>query len=131
MRIHHIGYLVKDIRKAQEDFINLGYSIEQEVLFDEYRGINISFLKKDGYCIELVASASNDSVVAGLSKKIKNSPYHICYESESFDEDIRKMTQNGEYLQIDRPMIAPALNNKRAVFLVNPNIGIIEIVENA
>ena len=34
---------------------------------------------------ELVSPAAEDSVVSGLMKKYKNSPYHICYQTRDFD----------------------------------------------
>ena len=129
MKIHHIGYLVKNINEALIEFERIGYTIEQDVIYDEYRKIHIAFIIKDGYRIELVASASDDSVVSGVYKRVKNSPYHICYESSSFDEDVDNLLKTGVYLQIDRAMPAPALNNHRVTFLVNAHFGLLEIVD--
>lgn len=129
MRIHHIGYLVKNIDKAQRFFLELGYEIKCNKIYDEYRKINILFLSKDGYEIELVSSASPDSVVANLYKHVKNSPYHICYETKNFEQKLKHLTDNG-YVQIGNPCVAPALNNKKVVFLMNSNIGMIELLES-
>lgn len=130
MKIHHIGYLVININEALKEFEKIGYILEQDVVYDEYRKVHIAFIIKDGYRIELVASASDDSVVSGIYKKIKNSPYHICYESSSFDEDVKRLLETGVYLQIDKPMPAPALNNHRVTFLMNVHFGILEIVDD-
>lgn len=129
MKIHHIGYLVKNINEAINEFERIGYIIEQDVIYDEYRKIHIAFIIKDGYRIELVASASDDSVVSGVYKRVKNSPYHICYESSSFDEDVKRLLETGVYLQIDKPMPAPALNNHRVTFLMNVHFGLVEVFE--
>ena len=43
MEIHHIGYLVKKLDKAFSAFLDLGYHVKQEAIFDEYRQANISF----------------------------------------------------------------------------------------
>ena len=74
LKIHHIGYLVKDIKKALSSFQDLGFSIAQETVFDSIRKVNICFLEKDGYTIELVSPTDSTSVVTNLLKKYKNSP---------------------------------------------------------
>ena len=81
LKIHHIGYLVKKLDAAIKSFECLGYQITQDTVYDDIRKINICFLQKDGYCIELVSPVSEDSVVSGLIKMFKHSPYHICYET--------------------------------------------------
>ena len=129
LQIHHIGYLVKKMDAAIRSFKDLGYEVFQDTVYDDIRKVNICFLQKDGCRIELVSPASEDSVVAGLIKKYKNSPYHICYESENFDEDYQSLLSNG-FLSIDTPTPAPALQNKEVVFLTNPSMGMIELVKN-
>ena len=66
MNIHHIGYLVKKGPKAQAAFEALGYIAEGEWTHDEIRKVDILFLQKDGYRIELVSPYAPDSVVSGL-----------------------------------------------------------------
>ena len=77
LKVHHIGYLVKKIEAATQTFEALGYQLIQDIMYDDIRKVNICFLQKDGYCVELVAPAAEDSVVSGLIKKYKNCPYHI------------------------------------------------------
>ena len=76
MNIHHIGYLVKKGPKAQAAFEALGYIAEGEWTHDEIRKVDILFLQKDGYRIELVSPYAPDSVVSGLIRTYKNAPYH-------------------------------------------------------
>lgn len=128
LKLHHIGYLVKKIDAAVTQFKLLGYVIQKDIAYDDYRKINICFMEKDGYVVELVSPASPDSVVTGLLKKYKNSPYHLCYESDDFDNDFETLTKEG-YTAIDTPTPAPALDHKRVVFLMNINIGMIELLE--
>lgn len=128
LKVHHIGYLVKKINAAVKEFQRLGYVLRQDIIYDDYRKINICFMEKDGYMIELVSPADPDSVVAGLLKKYKNSPYHLCYESTDFENDLSELTENG-YTAIDLPTPAPALGNNRVAFLMNASIGMIELLE--
>ena len=71
MNIHHIGYLVKKGPKAQAAFEALGYIAEGEWTHDEIRKVDILFLQKDGYRIELVSPYAPDSVVSGLIRTTK------------------------------------------------------------
>lgn len=94
---------------------------------DTYRKVDILFLEKDGYVVELVSPNAPDSVVSGLIKTYKNAPYHICYESADFQADLEQLTQNG-YVQIDQPAPAPAIGNRNVVFLMNSRLGMIELL---
>ncbi len=127
LSIHHIGYLVKKIEKAKDTFLSLGYQIEQDTLRDEIRKVDICFLIKDGYRVELVSPYAEDSVVSGLMKRYKNSPYHICYETTDFDAALTDLTAGG-FIAIDTPTPAPALGGRDVVFLSSAVLGMIELM---
>jgi methylmalonyl-CoA/ethylmalonyl-CoA epimerase len=127
LKIHHIGYLVKKIEKAKQSFLSLGYEVEQDTVYDDIRKVDICFLIKDGYRVELVSPRSEDSVVAGLMKKYKNCPYHICYETADFNADFDALSANG-FIAIDEPTPAPALQGRDVVFLNSASIGMIELI---
>ena len=128
LKVHHIGYLVKKIESAISSFEKLGYHITQDTVYDDIRQVNICFMEKDGYCIELVSPASETSVVSGLMKKFKNSPYHICYETENFDEDYMTLVSDG-FMAIDTPTPAPALQGREVVFMTSASAGMIELIK--
>lgn len=128
MNVHHIGYLVKHFDEAFSVFSDLGFRPDGSVTLDESRRIQIQFMSKDGVVIELVSPVSKDSAVGSLLKKIGASPYHICYESDDFQKDMESLEQKG-WLRITEPAPAPAIDENNVVFLFNPEIGLIEIVE--
>ena len=130
MRIHHIGYLVKKLPRAAEAFESLGYVRQGDATADGYRKVDILFLEKDGYVVELVSPNAPDSVVAGLMKTYKNAPYHICYLCGDLEKELAGLTSAG-YFQIDVPMPAPALGDRRVCFLMHPQMGMIELLEGA
>lgn len=127
LKIHHIGYLVKKMEQAKKTFESLGYQVEQDTVYDHIRKVDICFLNKDGCRVELVSPASPDSVVAGLIKKYKNTPYHICYEAEDPEGACQELTSSG-FIAIDTPTPAPALGGRRVVFLTSPVIGMVELI---
>lgn len=128
MKIHHVGYLVKKLEKAKAAFEKLGYVSKGQVTYDEIREIDILFMKKDGYVIELVSPKTKESVVANLIKKLGNTPYHICYEVDDIEGACEELSNSG-YMQIDTPTKAVAIGSRRVVFLMNPFMGMIELVE--
>jgi methylmalonyl-CoA/ethylmalonyl-CoA epimerase len=130
MKVHHVGYFVKNINKGMKTFCDMGYSVVQDVVRDEYRGIDIAFLEKDGYRIELVSPYTETSVVYELRKKMGNSPYHICYEVADMDKAIQEL-QTQRFVLTQEPHEAVAIDGKRVCFLVHGQIGIIELVEES
>lgn len=127
MEPHHIGYLVKSIEKAKQKMLALGYTLEQDTVLDQYRGIYICFMANKGYRVELIEPADDTSVVKSLVKKIGVSPYHICYQSNAFEQDVENCRKQG-YVPMGEPQEAPAIDHLRAAFLFHPQMGIIEIV---
>lgn len=128
MTVHHIGYLVKKIDRAAESFRALGYEALGEICRDEGRGVDILFVRKEGYTVELVSPYTSESVVAGLMKTYKNAPYHICYETADFAAQLEKLEHEG-YIRMDEPTPAPAIDGRRVCFLYSARIGMIELLE--
>lgn len=69
MTIHHIGYLVKDMGWAIQRFNALGYETVLDIIYDEYRNIEICFCVNGSHLVELVTPGNEDSVVHGMLKK--------------------------------------------------------------
>ncbi len=128
MKIHHVGYLVKKMDRAIDSFTILGFCSISDMIYDEYRDVDIQFMEKDGYVVELVSPRSDRSVVSNLIKTYKNTPYHICYESDSFEDDLKTL-ELSHFTMFDEPCPAPALGDRRVCFLQSPRIGMIELVE--
>ena len=130
MKIHHIGYLVKNIEKAAKEFISLGYAVEKDVMYDSYRDADIMFLINDELRVELVRPVSEKSVVYDLLKKYKNMPYHICYECRDI-ETSQQTLRNAGFLPIEEAKCAPAIEGRNVVFMMSAFSGMIELVEEA
>lgn len=128
LKVHHIGYLVKK-KTAREAFLTLGYTICQDWIRDEGRGIDICFLQSGSTCIELVCPYCDTSTVSGLMKRLKNSPYHICYISEDLDGDAKELREQG-FLPIDLPTAAPACDGHPVQFFLHPSLGMIELLDH-
>ena len=128
MRIHHVGYLTKNLEKSRDAFLKLGYIIEKPSQYDEIRGINIEFIVNGGYRVELIEPVSKESPMYPLLKNYKNTPYHFCYEVDNLDSAIKEM-EKLRYHIIDEPKTAPCIEDSRVAFMMHSNVGIIELVE--
>lgn len=129
MKIHHIGYAVKNIEKSIEVFKNLEYHIG-ETIRDDLRKVNICFVEKDGYVVELISpiDKNQESIVDGVLKKSGNGPYHICYVVSNMEDGIKEFKEK-KFKPIIMPEQACAIDGRQVCFLFNKDIGLIEIVE--
>ena len=128
MKIHHIGYLVKNIETSLSDFKKLNYKEISNKVLDEHRNVFIQFIQNGEYVVELIAPYNESSPIKNLLTKMGSSPYHLCYEVEKIEDTIKNLIVDG-YTIIEEPNKAIAINNKRVTFLYKKNIGIIELVE--
>lgn len=129
MKIHHVGYLTKNIHASEKEFLDLGYHIETPVMFDSFRKIKIVFMKNEDYRVELIEPIGPESPIYSLLKKYKNTPYHFCYEVIDLEKAIETLIEKG-YLMTQAPLEAPCIQNRKVAFLVGENMGIVELVES-
>lgn len=95
MKVHHVGFLTKNLERSRADFLLLGYSVEKPSAYDHIRKVNIEFLTNGGYRVELIEPCGKDSPLYPLLKRYKNTPYHLCYESADFENDINALSNDG------------------------------------
>ena len=55
MKIHHIGYAVKNIKSSINEFLELGFKKCGDLVEDTGRNIVIQFISNQHYTIELIA----------------------------------------------------------------------------
>jgi methylmalonyl-CoA/ethylmalonyl-CoA epimerase len=131
MKIHHIGYAVKDIDKAINEFRELGYCLKGNIIKDEKRNVLIQFMENNGYKVEFISPyiLENKSPVDQILKKNGGAiPYHLCYVVEDISIKIKKLQSKG-YILIEEENEAKAIDYRKVAFLYNRNIGVIELVE--
>ncbi len=128
MKLHHIGYAIKDIEKSIPAFELLGFEKINEVIYDKERNVKIQLLKNESRLVELIAPLSEESPVSLIIEKNGNTPYHLCYNTDAIFETIQNLRKN-EYVLIEPPEPALAFNGKLAAFLFHKEVGIIELLE--
>ena len=130
MKIHHIGYLTKKLDKTLAEFLRLGYETEKEAAYDEIREVNIAFVRNGDYRVELIEPAGDQSPLAPLLARYRNTPYHICYETDDLAASIEELSAAG-YTIFQPAAPAPCLDGRSVVFLLHRSMGIIELLELA
>lgn len=130
MKVHHIGYLVKDLSNAIRNFECLGYHLINSICNDSLRGVDICFLQNESTCVELVSPHKGNLDFKSIQKKVGNGPYHICYVTDDFLNNIKDFENQEGWLMIKKPQEAPAIDNRKVVFFYNSDIGIVEILES-
>jgi methylmalonyl-CoA/ethylmalonyl-CoA epimerase len=128
MKIHHIGYAVRDLEASVPEFLKLGYKNVNVTILDEIRKVAIQFMKNDSYLIELIAPLNDNSPVDNILSKIGNTPYHICYEVDDLSYQIKRFSDEG-YLLIEDAKEALGVDNHRVAFLFSSKVGLIELIE--
>ena len=128
MKVHHVGFLVKNLEKSERQSMDLGYKIEFVKRFDPIRNVNIEFLLNDNYRIELIEPVNKTSELFSSIKKYKNQPYHICYITDDINKTIDELLDK-HFIVIKTPETAPCIENKKVAFLSGVGIELIELLE--
>lgn len=136
MRLHHLGYAVRNIAKSSKAVECIGlYKAADNIFHDTLRNCDILFMKPvDTYIneplIELISTSdtSYPSPVDGFIKS-KIQLYHTCYEVDNIHTKIEEMLEQRWHL-IDDIKPAPAISDTAVVaFLYNREAGIIELLQ--
>jgi methylmalonyl-CoA/ethylmalonyl-CoA epimerase len=130
LKVHHIGYAVKDLRKSLDLFSNIGYEIITEPKKDYKRYVEIAFVKNGNYLVELISPMDDKSPITNYLTKIGNTPYHLCYETRDIEKAIADLRKQ-RYLVVEKPSEAIAIDNKRVAFLYHPSYGLLELLETS
>lgn len=127
MKVHHVGYAVRNIDKSVASFEKLGFSVVSRETDDEARNVKIVFMRNGDYLIELVQPLGEQSDVGAVIKKQGCAPYHICYEADNLESAIKEL--GPKFMVVKKPAAAPAIDGRRVAFLYSVDTGILEIVE--
>ena len=125
MTFHHIGLACRDITVALESIRRI-YNVahESQVIYDNNQSASLCLVTVNGGpMIELI---SGPQVEGLLQRGI--SYYHICYEVNHLDGEIKRLTAAGAIL-CGLPKPAPLFDNRPVAFLLSPT-GMIELLES-
>lgn len=124
MKEHHVGIKVSQLEKNIELYTKLGYQQVSPITVDKIQNNKIVFLENQSHRVELIESLNEKSSIFHF----KDGYHHICYEAEH-DEDIIKAFKEERIGRVfTKPIVAPALENRKVVFACLQNGIFIELI---
>ena len=117
-RFHHIGVAVASIGAV---------SPRADVFAERTQNVSLAFVRVGGITLELLEPLGEDSPIAS-SLQNGRKLLHICYEVPDLEQAVAHCRPAG-FHRISRPVPAPALDNRRIVWVFSEHYGLIELVE--
>ena len=130
MEFHHIGIAVNNLAESINVYSYLGYTLKDGLkYFDPVQNVNICFMFKENHpLIELISPNNEDSPIIRILSVNGPTPYHTCYEVELIEDQLVKLKKRG-FIQISKILSAAAFDGRKICFLINREIGLIELLQ--
>jgi methylmalonyl-CoA/ethylmalonyl-CoA epimerase len=127
---HHIGIVVGDLHAATSWWCRAaGFRAVGETIHDPIQDVYVQLLRlEDGFCIELIAPASEGSPVSRFLAQRGGGLYHPCFEVPDLDSAIAHWREAGAFL-VKRPAPAALFGGHRVAFMMTPGRILVELVE--
>lgn len=124
MRMHHVGYVVRDLLKFQETMPLLE---TKKIVFDPVQNAKIGLFSAGGGCfVELIEPTDESSFTWNFLRKNGESIHHVCYEGFG-PSDIEQIIRDHRMLRLRGPLYAN-LFERDVVFAMTRSRAIIEFL---
>tara|TARA_B100000029_G_scaffold392632_1_gene389692 strand:+ start:376 stop:780 length:405 start_codon:yes stop_codon:yes gene_type:complete len=116
-KLNHVAIAVPDIIEARKTYKNLFGAEVSEPIEQPAHGVTVVFITLPNTKIELISPINQNSpIVKFLQKNPKGGIHHLCYEVETIDTAIKKLSKNGyKVLEPKKPKIGA--HGKPVIFL--------------
>ena len=127
MTFHHLGIATDSLENETRAYAALGYEPEGEEFADPIQGVRGLFLTGGGPRLELLEPLpGNDTLGPILRRGVKC--YHHAYEVPSLDESLVALRRVRAQV-IRAPAKAVAFDYRRVVFVLLPNMWMVELID--
>lgn len=125
MRFHHVGIACRNIIDELAEVAKIHKILERSpIVFDYEQNAELCLLTVEGGLkIELISGKQVETII-----KRKISYYHLCFEVEDINAEIKRLEKEGAIL-ISPPKPAILFDNREVAFLI-VSYGIIEILSS-
>jgi methylmalonyl-CoA/ethylmalonyl-CoA epimerase len=129
-RLHHIGYLVRDLAEASIFCDRFGYALENGVIEDKGQTAYIQMIRQpgSGCLIELVRPTDPASLLTRALAK-GGGLHHLCYEVDNMSHACDHLRDQG-MLALADPVPAAAFDGKRIAWFMDRGAMLIELLES-
>ena len=125
MKLHHIGYVVKDIAQYEK---NLIFEKKIKELFDPVQNSNMAlYLNFTDSLIELIQPLNEESFTYNFLQKNGSSYHHLCYEISS-ESELKKLVDSQKLIKVKGPIPAILFDGRMVWFFYSRNKQIVEFV---
>ena len=125
---HHLGIATKSLEAEARAYALLGYEPEAEEFEDPIQGVRGLFMTApDAPRIELLAPLPDSTTLDPILKRGVKC-YHHGYEVPDLEEGIERLTAARARV-VREPAEAIAFDYRRVVFLLLPNMWMVELIE--
>ncbi len=126
---HHFGVALKNFPKALTFYKNLGYKFTKPII-DPLQDVELVLCTSSKFpTVELVKPISNRSPIINYLSKNNEMIYHICYELDDIDKDIKRLFHNSRTICVSKSQPAILFDNRLVSFYYINDVGLIEILQ--
>ena len=129
-KLHHIGYLVRDLSEAEVFGNRFGHVIESDVIEDTVQTALIQLIRQPGAetLIELVMpNGPKSKLTRALAKG--GGLHHVCYEVNDIRHASTHLRDQG-MLTLSEPVPAVAFDGRRIAWFMDRGALLIELLES-
>ena len=125
MKLHHIGYVVKDIAQYEK---NLIFEKKIKELFDPVQNSKMALYQNftDSF-IELIQPLNEESFTYNFLQKNGSSYHHLCYEMGS-ETELMEIASAQKLIMVNGPIPAILFDGRIVWFYYSRNKQIVEFV---
>lgn len=133
MKLNHLGYAARDIGKAVDAFLALGYvKVHEEVKHHLPKNMFVQRVRLNDTIVEIMAPAdtAKPSFISG-ELATTSAPFmlhHLCYDVEDIHATVERLMASGEY-SVYEPITSGVFQKNLICFLRHKDIGLIEFFE--
>ena len=125
MKLHHIGYVVKDIAQYEK---NLIFEKKIKELFDPVQNSKMAlYLNYTDSWIELIQPLNEESFTYNFLQKNGSSYHHLCYEIGS-ESELNEVVDSQKLIKVKGPIPAILFDGRVVWFFYSRNKQIVEFV---
>ena len=125
MKLHHIGYVVRDIAQYEK---NLIFEEKIKELFDPVQNSNMALYRNfTDSLIELIQPLNEESFTYNFLQKNGSSYHHLCYEVGS-ESELKDLARDQKLIMVKGPIPAILFDGRTVWFYYSRNKQIVEFV---
>jgi methylmalonyl-CoA/ethylmalonyl-CoA epimerase len=132
-RVHHVGFVVRDLAAAEAPFLALGYVRISEPIEDSYQRAELLFVKRPGAdgaepLVELIHPLDETARTYQFTQRNQFQIHHLCYATDDIDAAVAQ-ARAARFTQVQPVVSAPAIGGSRITFFYARAVGLVEVVE--